>query len=706
MPGPVSIVVDREICWITINNPPVNALSKDVRERLMECLKEVKARHDCRCVILTGEGRTLSAGADIAEFDTVAHSPVNLKSDKTVQQDTAPSLNQVFTAIEELPVPSIAAIHGATLGGGLELALACHYRVAADTAKVGFPELSLGIIPGAGGTQRAPRLMGIERALDLILSSRPITADSALAQGLVDDVVPEREFRTRVEAFARRVMAQKPISRVRDRIEHIAGWDHRQEWFAQARAKSKTDEDKAAIDALEAAATLPFDQGLRREREIVLKLIASPAAVARRHAFFAERKTTKIPGLNPNIPPAELSHVAIIGGGQMGSGIATALLEHGCKVTIVEQSQDAFDVALSRIRENWSSRLRRGALTDTEVSQRLARLHGSTELEAVKPVELIIEAVWENMALKQAIFKRLSDVANPSAVLATNTSGLDVNEIAAVTARPSEVVGLHFFSPAHVMRLLEVVRARQTSDRCLATALALARLLKKVPVVVGVCAGFVGNRLFAARDQQATPMLLEGASPTDIDAALEAFGFPMGVFKLYDMAGAIELGWRQRQDRIGPEDEIGDALYHAGRLGQRAGKGYYRYEKGSRTPHPDPEVESIIESARSRRGIIRRQIPQDEIIERMILPMVNECAKILDEGIAIRASDIDVVWNTGYGWPLSKGGPAYYGDALGLPHVLERLRKLQARHGSHFAPSPPLEKLVTEGHTLASLSRA
>lgn len=430
--------------------------------------------------------------------------------------------------------------------------------------------------------------------------------------------------------------------------------------------------------------------------------IPSETDRARQYAARAEQKAAMIEGIDPAAMPADLSHACVIGGGQMGTGIATALLENGLAVTMMETSQANIENAASRIRANWANGVKRGKLTEADVEERLSRFDGVTDLAEVRPTELFIEAVWEDMALKQQIFRQLAAAAPDNAVLATNTSSLDVNDIAAATGRPADVVGLHFFSPAHIMRLLEVVRGQQTSDRCLATAMALAHTLNKVAVVVGICNGFVGNRIFAKRDQQAIRMLIEGATPAQIDKALEQFGFAMGTFTLFDMVGGIELNWRLRQ-QTGEEDAIGDALYAAGRLGQRVGKGYYRYEPGSRTPTPDPEVDAIIAAVRERKGVKPRDISEQEILDRMILPMINEAARIVDEGIAQRASDVDVVWNTGYGWPLDKGGLTYYGDRLALPHVRDRLQALQAQHGDHFAVSPLLEKLARDGERLSGI---
>lgn len=427
----------------------------------------------------------------------------------------------------------------------------------------------------------------------------------------------------------------------------------------------------------------------------------NPESIEAAHAYAAaaEKKVWDIDGIDPMALPAPIDHVCVIGGGQMGSGIATALLEGGMLVTLVEPVEAKLAEVAPRIRGNWANRIKRGQLTEAEVDERMQRLSVVAHLSDVAPVELYIEAAWESMEVKKDIFRRLCELAPAGAVLATNTSTLDINAIAASTTRPADVIGLHFFSPAHVMRLLEVVRGKQTSDRAIVTALALAKRLRKVPVVVGVCFGFVGNRIFAARDQQANQMLLEGATPQQIDKALVDFGFPMGTFTLFDMAGGIELGWRLRQE-TGEVDEIGDALYHSGRLGQRVGKGYYRYEPGSRTPVPDPETDRIIAEVRAKHGVAVRAVSDQEIIDRMILPMINEAAKILDEGIAQRASDIDVVWNTGYGWPIDRGGPVYFGDQVTPTAIVARLRELRAAHGDHFTPSPLLERCAAEGKGL------
>ncbi|WP_313802158.1 3-hydroxyacyl-CoA dehydrogenase NAD-binding domain-containing protein [Sphingobium sp.] len=423
---------------------------------------------------------------------------------------------------------------------------------------------------------------------------------------------------------------------------------------------------------------------------------------AREYAGAAEALAWTIDNVAPDALPADIGHVCVIGGGQMGCGIATALLDAGLQVTLMETETANLERAAARIRANWANRVRRGQMSEAEVDERMERLSGVTDLASAPPSQLFIEAVWENMALKKQIFARLAEIAPAGAVLATNSSTLDIDAIAAVTNRPEDVIGLHFFSPAHVMRLLEVVRGEKTSGRCLATALDLARALNKVPVVVGVCFGFVGNRIFAARDQQASVMLLEGASPAQIDDAMTQFGFPMGPFVLQDMSGGIELTWRLRQE-TGETDAIGDALYAAGRLGQRAGKGYYCYEPGNRAPLSDPEVDAIIARIRDRAGIEPRALTQQEIIDRMILPMINEAARILDEGIAQRASDIDVVWNTGYGWPLDKGGITWFADSMGLPMVVRRLRDLESRHGGHFTPAPLLERLADRGARLTEL---
>ena len=685
--NPVSFDKRGPVGWICINNPPVNVLDQATRAAILAVLGKLSVDSAIRAVVLTASGRTFSAGMDMTEF---GHAP------------RLPTLQDVITALERINAISVAAIRGSIFGGGLELAMTCHWRVAGSAAKLVLPEASLGIIPGAGGTQRAPRLMGVEAALRFITSAKPLDAAAALETGLVDAVFDDDSgFETAVaEYVAALLLSGKHPPLPRDRIATPPS----SQFFATARSAAKSDAEHAAINAIEAAAELPFDEGIARERDIALQVVNSPAAVARRHAFFAERMASQIPGLDPAALPARLSHVGVVGAGQMGSGIATALLSAGSSVTLVETLDTARGAAGTRIRSNWANQVKRGQLSAEQVEERMARLTIAPALDALIHHELVIEAVWESLALKKEIFAKLDTILPQQAVLATNTSTLDVDQIAEATVRPESVIGLHFFNPAHVMRLLEVVRGAATSPRCLATALALAKHLRKVPVVVGICDGFVGNRLFIARDHQANQMLIEGATPAQIDGALERFGFPMGTFTLYDMAGAIELGWRLRQ-QSGKKEPVGDALYAAGRLGQRSGRGYYRYEAGHRSPIPDPEVDVLLANLREAAGIARREIREEEIIDRMILPMINESARIIDEGVVTRASDIDVVWNTGYGWPIDKGGPAFYGDVLGLDYVMRRLEALRKDHGEYFAPSPALIRLVEQGRSLAGAAR-
>lgn len=682
----VSVSKAGTVASVRMQNPPVNVLSQQLRVQLRDALGEVARDPAIKVVVIDGGGRTFSAGMDMNEF---AGEPL------------LPTLQDVITAIERLPAVSVAAIRGSVFGGGLELAMACNSRVVGEAARLILPEASLGIIPGAGGTQRAPRLMGVDPALSFIVSGKPLDAETAVAAGLADRVLPDSDFDIRVAEYARSLAdsgERPPLARER------AAEAPSPTYFDEASARAQSDAERAAIGAIRAAVELPFDEGIAREAAIAADIVSSPVAVARRHAFFAERAASQVPGLGPAIPSADLGRVGVIGGGQMGSGIATALLAAGSNVTLIEAGDAARNALPDRIRGHWANQVKRGKLTTQEVEDRIARLTIAADLNALADHQLVIEAVWESMPLKKEIFGELDRILPPDAVLATNTSTLDINEIASATNRPESVIGLHFFSPAYVMRLLEVVRGTATSDRCLATSLALAKHLRKIPVVVGVCDGFVGNRLFAARDNQANRMLLEGASPEQIDGALQRFGFAMGTFTIYDMVGAIELGWRIRQES-GEREIVGDALYAAGRLGQRVGAGYYRYEPGNRTPLADPAFDAILAELRRAEGITPRDISEEEIIERMILPMINESAKILAEGIATRASDIDVVWNTGYGWPIDKGGPAFYGDVLGLAHVTSRLEALQQAHGDYFKPAPALTQLATAGRTLASAGR-
>ena len=682
----VDLQRDGELAVVTVDNPPVNALKHEVRAGLAEALRQARADGAVKAVVISCAGRTFFAGADITEFG---------------KPPQAPSLHDVIAAIEAIPKPVIAALHGTALGGGFELALACHFRVAVATARVGLPEVKLGLLPGAGGTQRLPRLVGPEKSLKMIVTGDPIQASEALTDGVIDEIV-EGDLTAGAVAFARRVVAEgRPLTLVRDREDKLIG-----EGFADAaeeltRRLRGREAPAACVEAVRNAIVLPFEEGLKREGELFRKLVTGDQSRAQRHIFFAEREAAKVMDMPEATKPRAIARGAVIGAGTMGGGIAMCFANAGIPVTIVETGRDLLQRGLDRMAGNYRTTVSRGGLDAAEMERRMGLITGVTELGAIGEADVVIEAVFEEMDVKKRVFANLDRVAKPNALLATNTSTLDVDQIARATARPQDVLGMHFFSPANVMRLLEIVRGARTSFDALATAIALGRRLDKVPVTVGVCYGFVGNRMLARRSVETEHLLLEGALPQQIDAALTGFGFPMGPCAMMDLAG-LDVGWRIRQGR-GERALIEDALCDAGHYGQKTGKGYFRYEAGSRMPLPDAEVEKIILDAASRLGINRRPISEEEIVERMVLPMINEGARILEEGIAARPGDIDVIWVYGYGWPVWRGGPMHYADQLGLPHIRDRLRFYADRSGDEtLRPAPLLDRLAAEGRNFAN----
>jgi 3-hydroxyacyl-CoA dehydrogenase len=677
---------DGEIAIVTVDNPPVNALKHEVRAGLVGALRQARDDVTAKAVVIACAGRTFFAGADITEFG---------------KPPQPPSLHDVIAAIEAMPKPVVAALHGTALGGGFELALACHFRIAAAASRVGLPEVKLGLLPGAGGTQRLPRLIGPEKALKMIVTGDPVGASEALADGVIDEIA-EGDLTEAAIAFARRVVAEgRPLTLVRDREDKLIG-----EGFADAaeeltRRLRGREAPVACVEAVRNAIVLPFEEGLKREAELFRKLVSGDQSNAQRHIFFAEREAAKIPDMPDTTTPRPIASGAVIGAGTMGGGIAMCFANAGIPVTLVETSGDLLQKGLDRVKANYRTTVSRGGLNSDEMERRIALINGVTELEAVGTADVVIEAVFEEMGVKKQVFADLDHIVKPGALLATNTSTLDVNEIARATARPQDVLGTHFFSPANVMRLLEIVRGAMTSFDALATAVALGRRLGKVPVTVGVCYGFVGNRMLARRSVETERLLLEGALPQEVDAAVVGFGFPMGPCGMMDLAG-LDVGWRIRKGR-GDRALIEDALCEAGYYGQKTGKGYFRYEAGSRAPIPDPEVENIIHEASSRLGINRRPIGAEEIIERMVLPMINEGARILEEGIATRPGDIDVIWVYGYGWPVWRGGPMHYADRLGLAHIRDRLTFYADRsEDKTLRPAFLLQRLASEGHGFAS----
>jgi 3-hydroxyacyl-CoA dehydrogenase len=676
------------IAVITIDSPPVNALSHAVRSGIKSRLEAALAEPAVAAVVLICAGRTFVAGADITEFG------------KPMKE---PGLTAVIDTIENSSKPVIAAIHGTALGGGLELALACHYRIAVADARLGLPEVKLGILPGAGGTQRLPRVVGVALALDMITSGDPIGAKQARETGLVDDIAAG-ELRAAAIAFAQKAVRDKmPLKRIRDMHDKLALAEpdlFKNYRSALARRKRGLEAPQACVDAVEAAATLPFEQGLRRERELFVKLLGGEQSKAQRYFFFAEREANKIPDVPADTALKPIRKVAVIGAGTMGGGIAMNFANVGIPVTVVEANAAALERGLGVVRKNYEISAGRGGMAKEDIGKRMALIEGSVSYEDIADADLVVEAVFEDMALKKEVFAVLDRIAKPDAILATNTSTLDVNAIARATSRPESVIGLHFFSPANVMRLLEIVRGGATAKPVIASAMALAKTIRKVPVLVGVCDGFVGNRMLAQRGREAERLLIEGALPHQVDKVLTDFGFPMGPFAMSDLAG-VDVSWRVRQAR-GTKAPIADALYEAGRYGQKTSAGYYHYEPGSRAPLPDPAVERIIVDVSKALGVERKPVPEAEMLERLVYPMINEGAKILDEGIALRPSDIDVIWIYGYGWPVYRGGPMYYADRVGLATIAARLAEFARRFNAPaLEPAPLLRRLAEAGRGFA-----
>jgi 3-hydroxyacyl-CoA dehydrogenase len=676
------------IAVITMNNPPVNGLGNALRAALMEALNKADADATVKGVVLIGSAKFFSGGADIREFN---------------QKRLPPDLPDVNDRQDAMKKPLVAAIGGFALGGGLELALACHYRVAAPRSQVGLPEVKLGILPGSGGTQRLPRIIPMAEAVRLMTTGAMLPVEKAKEYGLVDEIV-QGDLLEGALSFTRKILG-KPLPRIRDRKAQLDG--DVKTFFAQVREQvAKESKGYPApleiVACAEAAATKPFDEGRREERERFNKLVVGNESKALRHMFFAERQTSKIPDVPEDTPVRELKKAAVIGAGTMGGGIAMNFANAGIPVTLIDMNQAAVEKGLGTIRKNYAATVSKGRLKQEEMDKRLGLIKETTRLEEAKDADIIIEAVFERMDVKKDIFHKLDAVAKPGAILATNTSTLDVDEIAASTRRPQDVIGTHFFSPANVMRLLEVVRGKQTDKSVLATTMKLGKALKKVPVVSGVCDGFIGNRMLEKYGQQSLFLLDEGATPQQVDAAMAKFGMAMGPFTMYDMAGN-DIGWeiRKRRYQERPDfvySKVADRICEQGRFGQKTGKGFYKYEAGNRKPIPDPDVDQILASYRKEIGAKPRTISDEEIVERLIYALVNEGAHILEEGIALRASDIDMVYLTGYGFPAYRGGPMFYADTVGLEKVLESIRSFQKGYqGAQWQPAPLLVKLAKEG---------
>ena len=663
MTSPVRTERHGDILVIISDSPPVNALGAAVRDGLEAGVKEGVADASIAAMVLRCDGRTFFAGADITEFG---------------KPPKGASLHEVIDMMDASPKPIVAAIHGTALGGGCEVALACHYRVAVPSAKLGLPEVKLGLLPGAGGTQRLPRVVGVKAALEMIAIGDPIPAQKAAAVGLVDKVVGEGSLEADAIAFAREIAAARPIPRVRDKS--AAPDPDAVEAFRKANGRKMRgfDAPEACIACVVAASEKPFDEGMKFEREQFMKLMTGTQSAAQRHIFFAERQAAKIDDVDPKTPLRPINRVGVIGAGTMGGGISMNFLSAGIAVTIVEMQQDALDRGTGVMRKNYEASAAKGRIKPDAPEKAMGLLKPTLSLDDLADCDLIIEAVYENMDVKKDIFTKLDAIAKPGAILASNTSYLDIDEIAAVTKRPEDVVGMHFFSPANVMKLLEVVRGEKTAKDVLATVMDLAKKIRKVAVVAGVCHGFIGNRMLAPRQLEANKLLMEGATPQQIDKVHTDFGMPMGPFQMADLAG-VDIGWHRDPSRI---ESIRDALAAEGRWGQKKGAGFYDYDE-KRNPTPSPRVAEIIEDFRSRSNLQKREITDQEIVERTLYPMVNEGALILEEGKAQRASDIDVVWIYGYGWPVYRGGPMFWAQTEGLPKVVAGLEK----HGFKVAQS-------------------
>ncbi len=686
---------DVGIIWV--NNPPVNAISVGVRIAIIDGVTKLAQDAEIKVGVLACEGRTFMAGADITEFG---------------KPPLSPGLHEALRSLENSAKPIVAAIFGTALGGGLEVALACHYRVAVATAKVGLPEVKLGILPGAGGTQRLPRLIGIEAALDMIISGEPIGAGQAAKAGVIDKLI-DGDLLEGALRYAKDLAAQKaPPRKIRD--INIDSAKLPAGFFDAARkriAKEKRNlfSPQRIVDALEAAATLPFDQGMARERELAIQCMQNSQAKALQHVFFAERKAANVPNLDKSVTKRDIKSVAIIGAGTMGGGIAMNFLNAGIPVTVLEMQQDALDRGVGVIRKNYENTASKGKLTLEQVQQRMAMLKPTLAYADVGDADLVIEAVFETMAIKKDVFGKLDKAAKKGAILATNTSYLSIDEIAAATSRPSDVVGTHFFSPANVMRLLEIVRGAKTAQDVLVTVIDAAKRINKVGVVCGNRDGFIGNRMLGGYAYQASLMVLEGAMPEQVDAALRNFGMPMGVLQMSDLAG-LDVGYKSRKDRDpatfdGRVTRSADLLVEMGRLGQKTQAGYYDYAPGDRTPRPSPVVAEIIEKVSKEYGIVRRKFSDEEIVERCFLALMNVGCEVLREGVAYRSSDIDVVYLYGYGFPAYRGGPMFWAEnEVGLKNALEKLQKYSAQTtGKWLQVSPLLEQLVAEGRGFASL---
>jgi 3-hydroxyacyl-CoA dehydrogenase len=696
----VELTRDGDIAVMTVNNPPVNTISAAVRGAVEDTLQKLESQTGVKAVILRCAGSTFFSGADISEFSGPP-------------QEEA--YRVLFFKLENLGVPLIAAMHGTVLGGGLEIALACHFRIAVPGTRFGFPEVTLGIIPGAGGTQRMPRLIGVDNTLDLLLSAKPIDAQQGLELGFIDAVV-EGDLLQSALAYARKLVSEgKGPRRTSERkVDPATGTAEIIEKM-KARAKQEYPNRAApftAIEAVRASITMPLQQGLEYETKLVNEAKVTIESKAAVHVFFAERETRRIPGLPADVKARLVRKAGVIGAGTMGGGIAMCFANAGIPVTVIDASREALDRGLGVVNANYESMVKRGRLSAEDKTKRMALISGELDYNAIKDADVVIEAVFESMPLKKEIFGKLDRVVKQGAVLATNTSALDVEEIAKSTQRPQDVIGMHFFSPANVMPLLEVVRTDLTSAETLRTVLDMSRPLKKTPVVSKVCYGFIGNRMMEGYAREAERMVLEGATPRQVDDALQEWGMAMGILAVFDMAG-IDVGvnvHKANADRYPPDPtyyQADMALYEAGRLGQKTGKGYYRYQPGDRSRYDDPEALAIVKARAQQLGMEQKQHSKDEILERCLYPLLNEGIRILEEGVALRASDIDVVWTSGYGFPRYRGGPLFYASTIGLKTLLDGILEYQKQYGPmHWTPAPLLVELVKQGKTIEEWERS
>ncbi|MBS37528.1 MAG: 3-hydroxyacyl-CoA dehydrogenase [Thiotrichales bacterium] len=689
--------VEGSVGVITMMNPPVNALGQGLRAGLLEALGKLASDDSVTGGVLIGDGRCFSAGADITEFG---------------KPRRPPGLTDVMDALESSTKPVVAAIHGTALGGGLELALCCHYRVADAAARVGLPEVKIGLIPGAGGTQRLPRLTGVEAAVEVITSGRMVPAAEALTLGIVSAVYDSNLESRAIDFIQLKTASQSSHPRVRDSAVPDAPapdfFDARRDAVAK-RAKGQTS-PLSCVDAVQAACEHDFDAGLQRESDIFSDCMASDQCEGLIHYFFAERMAAKIPGLSEETEPRNIQTAAVIGAGTMGGGISMCFANTGIPVTVVDTDDEALERGMATVKKNYARSVSRGSITQAQMDERLSCFTTTTDIADIADVDMVIEAVFENLALKCEIFGRLDRVVKAGAVLATNTSTLDINKIAAATERPDDVIGMHFFSPANVMKLCEIVRGAKTSDAVIRSAMAVAKTIGKISALVGVCDGFVGNRMLHKYHLQAGYMIEDGALPWDVDRVFVEFGMPMGPFAMSDLAG-LDVGYRVRQEqaKTRPSNvryvDISDTIVELGRHGQKTGAGYYKYEDGARVGTPDPEIEELIVASSKKKGIERRAFDDDEIKKRLLYSMINEGAKILEEGIAIRPGDIDVIYVNGYGFPAWRGGPMKYADSVGLDKLVADIDAFQAQDGAGWEASDLLRTLAAEGKTFESYQR-